>query len=266
MNRHHHHRIGAGLLLLLGVLPGLLPGLDHGVEAGETAAPLAGFRAQYAMSVGWFPLGRAEFLLAPGAVAGEWEATVDASMFGMRNRERSRFDWNDCQPRTHRYVHTFKGLGIRRESRMAFDWADEPTVTNVGRKGEKTYAIRPDTLDEITLLLSARCVFAAGASSWSTTTAYGSRMRTHDLRHAGTEMLEGPDGEPLETVRIEKVHKESSDRRTTIWVAPELDWMLLRAKHSEGGLSGTIELRRLEPLAPQVVDAVATGGRIAAEG
>lgn len=241
----------AGLWLIGAVLAWL--------PAWGSAAALSGFRAEYALSVGWFPLGRAAFELRPDARGdGRWEAHVEARMFGMRNREFSRFVWNGCQPRTERYEHVFSGLGIRRASEMTFDWAAPPTVTNVGRKGTSSYAIRTDTLDEVTLLLSARCVFADGADSWSTTTAYGNRLRTHELRAVGTDIVDGPDGARLEAVVIEKVHKESTGRRTRIWVAPALDWMLVKARHTEGGLSGTIELRRLERIdAPPVQPAVA---------
>lgn len=214
--------------------------LAGGVHAADRA--LAPFEAEYGLSVGWLPLGKAVFRLAPAEGEDRYRAEVKARLLAMRNVEVSEFTWNGCEPRTEAYFHEFKGLGMRRFHDMTFEWDDGPRVVNVERDDRRTYEIPAHTLDEITVLLRSRCVFSEGAQDYLATTAYGNKVRTHQLRVVGRETIDGPDG-PVETVRVEKVHREESDRRTIIWVAPELDWMMVRARHSEGGITGRIVLR-----------------------
>ena len=46
---------------------------------------------------------------------------------------------------------------------------------------------------------------------------------------------------------IRKQRSNSSERQTLFWVAPELDYMLIRAKHIENpALFGELKMRRYE--------------------
>lgn len=236
----------ASLLVLV------LSGIAHG--AGRELVP---FRAEYGLSVGWFPLGKAEFRVDPAEGEDRYRAQVEARLLAMRNVEISEFRWNGCEPRTDAYFHEFKGLGMHRYHDMTFEWGDAPRVVNVDEEASRTYEIPAHTLDELTVLLRSRCVFSEGAQDYLATTAYGNKVRTHQLRVVGKETIDGPHG-PIATVVVEKVHREASDRRTTIWVAPELDWMLVRARHSEGGLTGKIVLRDYHLGDPQVAADLAT--------
>jgi hypothetical protein len=133
-------------------------------------------------------------------------------------------------------MHTFRGFRRERDYQMDFFW-DPPRVSATTRSdddGEENlgYDIPSDTLDELTMLLKARCVINDEETDYQVTTAYGKRLRTHYIHVVGRETLDTPLGK-LDTIRIEKRRDQDSKRRTVFWLAPELDYLLVRARHIE---------------------------------
>jgi hypothetical protein len=149
----------------------------------------------------------------------------------MQNTEKSVFAWRDCQPRTDHYVHEFKGFGRHRWHHMQF-YRHPPRVINKSEEEKTEYEIKDDTLDELTLLLKAGCALRAGKDSYAATTAYGDDLRESRFRVIDRETVKTPAGK-LDTIVVEKQRDEDSERRTIFWVAPDLHYLVVRAKHIE---------------------------------
>lgn len=150
----------------------------------------------------------------------------------LKNTEESVFAWRDCQPRTDHYRHEFQGFGKHRYHNMQFYRHPEPHVRVESEKEKTRYDIQKDTRDEMTLLLTAGCALEEGAREYRATSAYGDELREHHFRVIDEEVIDTPLGK-LDTLVVEKQRDEDSERRTLFWVAPALDYMVVRAKHIE---------------------------------
>ena len=231
-------------------------------EAAQSpAAPalqtLEPFRAEYRINVSRIPTPiRAELVLEAGDQDDIYRMQLSVDSRLMQNTELSIFRWRDCAPRTLHYMHEFAGFRRERDYFMEFFWEDQPSVTAVSSRdgGEEevtTYDIAEDTLDELTMLLAARCLLQDGQDDYALSTAYGTRLRDHHITVSGRETLSTPLGD-LETIRVEKSRDADSVRRSIFWLAPELDYLLVRARHVETrALFGELRLVDYEgPFAP----------------
>ncbi len=237
-------RLFAAALVLLWAIP----------AAAETAAaqeqhPLQPFSVEYRINVSRIPTPvKADMRLEAGE-DDTYRLSLDIDSRLMRNSELSIFQWRDCEPRTLHYLHSFKGFRRERDYQMDFFWAPPPRVDVVTHSDDeepdtRSYPITEETLDELTMLLTARCRLNDEQTDYQLTTAYGKRHRTHFIQVQGRETLNTPLGK-LETIRIEKRRDQDSRRRTVFWLAPELDYLLVRARHIESpGLFG--ELRMID--------------------
>ena len=128
---------------------------------------------------------------------------------------------------------------------MTFDWDQQEVLFDDGNeKGH--YPITDDTLDELTMLLKAQCLFAEGLREFTLNAAYGDKVRNHTFVVTGEEEIETPAG-TIQTLVIEKRRKKDSQRRTIFWVAPSLQYMLVKARHVENrALFGELLMRSYE--------------------
>nr|WP_202560345.1 DUF3108 domain-containing protein [Alcanivorax sp. DP30] len=201
------------------------------LAAAETLSP---FAAEFRIYVNKLPTPvKADLVLEPAQGADNYRMLLKAKSFLLTNTEESFFQWRDCQPRTSKYLHEFEGFGKHRYHRMDFQWSP-PRVHNVSEDDKESLDIPENALDELTILLRGRCVFSEGADSYSVTSVYGDRIRTHHFAVIDRETIETPMGE-LDTLLVEKKRQGDSKkkRRTLFWVAPSLDYMVVKAKHIE---------------------------------
>ena len=221
------------------------------IIAGTTgAAPLQPFEAEFRLHVSKIPTTiKATLTLGPTEQPDEYQMQLENRSFLIKNREQSHFSWNDCSPRSNRYEHEFRGFGIRREHSMNFDWDTQQVLFDDGDdKGH--YAIEDGTLDELTMLLKAQCLLAEGLQEFTLQAAYGDKVRNHTFAVIGEEVISTPAGK-IATIVIEKKRKADSQRRTVFWVAPSLQYMLVKARHVENrALFGELLMKSYNGPAP----------------
>lgn len=199
-----------------------------------TADTLAPFAAEFRIYVNKLPTPvKADLVLEPAEGKDNYHMLLKAKSFLLTNTEESFFEWRDCQPRTSRYLHEFEGFGKHRYHRMNFQWAP-PRVHNVSEDDKESLDIPANTLDELTILLRGRCVFSTGSKNYTVTSVYGDRIRTHHFAVIDHETIKTPMGD-IDTLLVEKKRQGDSKkkRRTLFWVAPSLDYMVVKAKHIE---------------------------------
>ncbi|KZX93585.1 hypothetical protein A3717_16045, partial [Alcanivorax sp. HI0013] len=179
---------------------------------------------------------KADLVLEPAEGKDYYRMLLKAKSFLLTNTEESYFHWRDCQPRTTHYVHEFKGFGQHRYHHMDFQW-DPPMVHNESEDDQESLEIPENTLDELTILLRGRCVFATGDKAYKVTSAYGDKLRTHHFEIIDREEIDTPLGK-IDTLLVEKKREGDSKekRRTLFWVAPSLDYMVVKARHIESTL------------------------------
>ena len=63
--------------------------------------------------------------------------------------------------------------------------------------------------------------------------ADGKRVKDYQLVYVGEETLETPLG-PVNTLHFERLH-DDPDRKSDTWIAPELDYLMVKTVHIEDG-------------------------------
>ncbi len=227
--------------------------LLQGLAAVARADALQPFHVQYRLYVSKIPTTiKADLWLRETDTPDQYQMELLVKSLLLSNREISTFSWNDCQPRTHHYAHQFRGFGKRRNYDMHFSWDPPQVVTSYDDK-TREFSIEQDTLDDLTLLLKARCVLKKGDKEFNATSAYGRKIRQQNMQVIGREILDTPLGK-IDCLVIEKKRDSDSERKTLFWLAPKLDYMLIRAKHIESrALFGELVMRDFER-APEDVD------------
>lgn len=243
------HKSRMTALALLWLAPAVSAAQGPEETAGEPEQ-LEPFKAEYRINVSRIPIGiSAELELRPQEREDHYNIEFRIDSWLMNNTESSTFAWRECEPRTESYTHEFRGFGRRRNYEMEFDWDSPVKVTTTanerGSDEEVTTQEAPDNiLDELTMLLQSRCLLREGREQYSVDTVYGTRIREHAVEVVDRETLSTPVGD-METLVIKKQRDPDSDRHTMFWVAPELDYMLIRARHRESRmLYGELNLRR----------------------
>lgn len=216
--------------LALVVAASLLPALAAG-------ASLPPFSAEYRIYVNKIPTPiKADLVLEPASGEDRYHMRFEAHSWLLNNREESWFRWNDCAPRTDRYTHEFKGFGKHRYHDTDFNWEQGRAVSE-SDSGDESFPIPDQALDELSMLLRARCVFASGDKEYDATSVYGDDLRHHHFVVIDRETIDTPMGE-LDTLVVEKKRDQDEDeqRRTLFWVAPKVGYMVVKARHIESPL------------------------------
>lgn len=216
------------------------------VSASIRADGLQPFHVQYRLYVSKIPTTiKADLWLRKLEKEDLYQMELEVDSLLIDNRELSTFTWSDCQPRTQHYTHSFRGFGRRRNYQMDFSW-NPPSVLTEGRRKTHRTLIEEDTLDELTMLLKARCVLAEGDKQLKVTSVYGTRLREHHMQVIGREIVDTPLGK-VECLIVEKKRDQDSERRTLFWVAPEWEYLLVRARHVENrALFGELVMREYD--------------------
>ena len=182
--------------LALVVAASLLPALAAG-------ASLPPFSAEYRIYVNKIPTPiKADLVLEPASGEDRYHMRFEAHSWLLNNREESWFRWNDCAPRTERYTHEFKGFGKHRYHDTDFNWEQGRAVSE-SDSGDESFPIPDQALDELSMLLRARCVFATGDKEYSATSVYGDDIREHHFIVIDRETIDTPMGD-LDTLVVEK--------------------------------------------------------------
>ena len=238
------------LALILLLAASLLAGSS--AVAGTTTAPdgtPVPFRATYTTALNGMPLGIDLHLELASAGAGNWNLALDASSLMMKYIESSQFRWEDCRAEPVKYRFEFRGFGVDRKLWLDFDHAKN-VASGESRKGPVTFAFPPDVTDELGLSYAARCQLLRGASEVTYNVATTNGMKSLTYRIDGHEVLKTPYGK-LDTIRIVRVRKAGEKRRSIIWVAPALGYVMVRMDHIEKlGVRGMATLKVLEGIQP----------------
>ncbi len=172
------------------------------------------------------------------------KATGFAAVFGEK-QVVERSEWkrigDDIKPASYHYERSGRP---DKTTAVAFDW-NTGIVQSTRRGRTSRMPVPVDTLDKLGYMLVLMEDLKAGKRSVRYHIADGKdRMKVYELKVVAEEMMKTALG-TLGVLKIVRDRKDD-DRETTIWVAPELDFMPVRIEHQErGDESVTIRIRSL---------------------
>lgn len=173
-------------------------------------------------------------LLADGA----YRLSHGASFFASSMDEQSRFRIDDEQILVDRYDMTRSILGVKREYHTDYDWGQK-LATVTGRE-QATLPLDDRPLDLLSYQVALQCDLEQGKRDLSYTVIARTGIKTYRYEIRGRETLSTPLGD-IETLVADRI-REDDDRTTRIWVAPSLNYLLVRLHQYEARDDASYEL------------------------
>lgn len=220
--------------ILIRYIPVLLFILALPFQASAEPSP---FRAVYKADYKGLPVSAKGIRELKKIDANRWQLTSVATSFLGTIEELSTFQLDDqlqLQPLEYQYHR--KGIGKNRDATLSFDWQHSRVMNDV----ESTpweMDIPVGTLDKLLYQLQMRDDLKSAHttdSPWPTLTyqiADGGRLKQYEFQVLGMESVKTDVGK-IDAVKVQRLRKDK-DRVTTIWLAPDYDFLLVRLLQQE---------------------------------
>lgn len=217
------------------------------VAASAADAPLAPFKAEYAVSRNGSAIGQAHVVLS-AARDGTWEFTTVtagtkglAGMVGAEITEVTRFRWVDGRPELVDSRYEQKVAFKDRKRHISVD-AEHGKVHSDHEKGSADLAFSPNLIDRHgTVLALAADLTRGNVTDLTYTVADKQKVEPNVYREAGSESVDTPSGK-YDARKIERVRTKNPGRITTTWLAPKLGYVPVRVVQTEPD-GETLEMR-----------------------
>lgn len=194
------------------------------------------FTAEYILESGGITVGRTRRTLTPDG-NGRYVYETQSSVTGVlslfrKDRIVERSDWQyqagHMRPLAYRYTRT--GGKKDRDQAIAFDW--ENGIAHGTVKGESRRMFLPQgTLEKHISVLALMQDLDAGRRDIQYRIAEGGKLKTYHLKAIGEEHLDTALG-LMETIKVRRI-RDDSKRETTLWCAPELNFLPVKMVHRE---------------------------------
>ena len=202
------------------------------------------FRAEYVVRQGPVKARAAQELVQ--LEDGSYRLTSSARALLLRIKETSEFDIIEGQIVPKAWQYKRSGIGRKNES-MLFDWESK-----LASHGETSSPVSPGTLDQLSYQYQLRMDVARqleqGTEPEKISLEYiiadGEKRKEYRFDFAGEEVLSTPLGE-MRTILFLRA-REGSKRRTTLWLAPDHDCLLIRLRQEkDGGKTHELNLKTM---------------------
>ncbi len=197
-----------------------------------SALALEPFSAQYTADFQSVPVSGSATRQLQQNEDGSWSLQFRASMLIAALSEHSRFRQEGSRLLPLRYELERSGLGKSKHILHDFDW-DRGQVSGNDRGKPVQLPLKGGMLDKATYQLALQEDVAAGKTAMTYEVLDGDEVETFDFRVLGREQVQTATGS-VEAIKVERVRDPSrSARQTTLWFAPQWDYLLVRLHQTE---------------------------------
>lgn len=164
----------------------------------------------------------------------QYDITFEFDHWLLSANQKARFEMNQCDVRPQSYVATNKlPFKDATSETLLFDWNDKKASYN-GRGEQKNFSLEAALYDPMSFFFMARCDLIAGKKQFTHALIHKGNKKNHTYKVVGTEIVETGQGK-VEALIVERV-RDSNKRQTRFYVAPSLDYLLVKIQHQEGWL------------------------------
>lgn len=153
-----------------------------------------------------------------------------------------KLDNDRVQPQYYRYQRS--GGDKEKMLSMAFDWANNQ-VSIDDKKHPWTLELETGVLDKLVYQISLMRDLDRGIQQVDYRIADGGRLKTYKIRVLGEETITTPLGD-IDTLKLNRERDDDSERETTLWCAPALNYLPVKLEHVEDDKTFTALLRHLK--------------------
>lgn len=156
--------------------------------------------------------------------------------------EISEFRWHNDSPRPLHYRYDQTGISSRTDV-IDFNWDTHIAQAKLGSKSVQM-AIPDEVLDRLNFSLKlGRDIAETEQREFTYQVADGNEVDTHVYRIEAEETITTPAGD-LRAVRLDRVRRSDSKRRTTVWLATDWDYLLVKLEQvSSSGTTTELTLK-----------------------
>ncbi|MGH8248316.1 MAG: DUF3108 domain-containing protein [Gammaproteobacteria bacterium] len=144
--------------------------------------------------------------------------------------EQSTWLLNKDSLRPLQYLYEHNGGSKDRNVAVIFDW-DTRRITNTVNGQSWLIPAEPDVMDKLLYQFAVMYDLRSGRTPQRYTIADGGKIKSYDFQALGEETIETPLGS-LQTLKFSR-HREGSDRETTLWCAPKLEFLPVKVENIE---------------------------------
>jgi hypothetical protein len=195
------------------------------------------FSVEYILQSGFFDIGKTKRTLSlqKDGLYIFTSTTKATGMFAVffNGKITERSIWEFYKGRARPLQYSYKDTNKKKRNvSLAFDW-DKKTVTNTINGEPWKMEITPDTQDkliyQINIMLSL--LEDSNIEIMNINVADGGKLKNYDAIIQEKETIETPAGK-FETIRVSR---DDGKRVTTLWCAPELNYLPVRIEHYKKG-------------------------------
>ena len=137
---------------------------------------------------------------------------------------------------------TYKLLGIGRTHNLSFDSAGKKVTSSY--KGKTTTSnMAQQAFDDLSLEVQIRQDLLNGKFSGNYYMAKKDKVEKTPFKKVGNTKVTVPAG-TFDTVRVDRIH-DDSDRSTSFWLAPSLDYLPVKVSQINDGKKMDLELKKV---------------------
>ncbi len=206
------------------------------LTVNHVAADPVPFRAVYSADFKGLPVGATGIRELRLLADNRYLFTSSAKSVFASVTEQTTFNWEDqAIPLEYQYIRS--GIGRNRDDKLVFDWQSDTVSYN-----NSAYNIETGTLDKLLYQFQMRADLKQAHSSdasWPTmhyAVADRDSVRNYNFTVDGEDVISTPVGD-FNTVRVIRI-RENQNRKTTLWLVPRYDFLLVRLQQTEDGDDG----------------------------
>ena len=215
------------------------------------------FVANFVLTAFGTTVGRTQWRLVPiDDLQFLWESRSESAGAGALIRdlyitERSESEIHGQGFRPIVYNYDRYGENASRKVQVSFDW-ENGVVLNTAQDHTWRMSVPPDTLDKLNYLLALMRDLASGKRNMRYTIADGGRLKTYEMRAAGTETLETALG-TLKTLKVRRLRDQDEDE-AMLWCASSLGFLPVKLEHRDrDGRLVSMHIESIEGMPPTVI-------------
>lgn len=150
----------------------------------------------------------------------------------LSSQQIARFKFDHCMVQPEHYTDKHKRPFKKEQAqKLVFDWEDKKAYLSGDEQQDFDLEDPRGAYDPLSFFFEARCALMAGETAFSYPVISKGRNRVQDYEVIGTELVSTPLGD-FEALIVERV-RNNPKRQTRLYVAPELDYLLVKIEHQE---------------------------------
>src|SRR5690625_3841251 len=174
-----------------------------------------------------------ENLLSIKSDGNNYEVNFSVDHWMLRSSQTAQFKMHDCTVEPLYYQdnskRTFKG---QETQTLEFDWAKHVAVFKA-KDEHKTIDLQENqtAYDPLSFFFEARCALIDGKTEFTYPVIRKGSLKEQTYRVTGKERIDTPLGS-FDALIVERM-RDNPKRQTRLYVAPELDFLLVKIEHQE---------------------------------